>query len=291
MTHGGTTVIVVAADSGPVLAECVAAALADDNVAELRLIDNASRDGVVESVARKHADDPRLHVTRSQRNLGFGAAVNRAAREATGDWLLILNPDVTLQPGDLTRLLQTAHGDSQAGLVGALMLDDDGIVDAASQRRDPELRRVLAHFGLAHGEGVTTTGGHADVLAVENVSGALMLVRREVFESLDGFDEGFFLHFEDLDLCRRVRDAGKRVLLDRSVRVTHHKGSSSRHRPLFVAWHKHRGMWRWFDKHDPLARRGFWRLVMRAAIAAHFVFVLPGNLWRAAAARLGASGR
>jgi GT2 family glycosyltransferase len=117
-----------------------------------------------------------------------------------------------------------------------------------------------------------------------------MLVSRRVFDYLDGFDERYFLHCEDLDLCRRVRDAGYRVMLAGDVRVLHGKGGSSRHRPVFVSWHKHRGMWRWFRSFDPDARKLHLAAIVWLGIWAHFVLKLPGQLWRRSSTRSAAEG-
>ena len=154
--------------------------------------------------------------------------------------------------------------DAQAGLglLGANIVGTDGTYEPASRRRDPLLRRALMSLsGLARWQsrwpaltGIDMPRSDVEVEDVEAISGALMLMPRAVFERVGGFDEGYFLHCEDLDLCRRVRDAGLRVACANSVTVVHGKGGSSRHRPLFVAWHKHRGMWRWFRKFDPAAR-------------------------------------
>jgi GT2 family glycosyltransferase len=114
----------------------------------------------------------------------------------------------------------------------------------------------------------------------EAVSGALMLLPRVVFQSLDGFDEGYFLHCEDLDLCRRTRDAGYRVLLAGDVHVLHAKGGSSAHRPVFVSRYKHRGMWRWFRKFDPAARNPLLAALVWVGIWVHFGWLIPGQLWR-----------
>ena len=85
---------------------------------------------------------------------------------------------------------------------------------------------------------------------VQVVSGALLLLPRHLFARLGGFDAGYRLHAEDLDLCRRARDAGAFVAVANDVRVVHVRGVSSRSRPLFVEWHKHRGLWRYYRKFD-----------------------------------------
>lgn len=273
--------IVVTADSGPCVRDCVDALLASDALAELLLIDNASRDGIALAVATDARDDPRLCLLQNSRNIGFGAAVNRAALEAHGDWLLMLNPDCTLEAQALQVLLELARSDASIGLLGAVITDPQGHVEPASRRRDPLLRRVLADFGVARGQGVNVVRRIPPVaLNVEAVSGALMLVRRTVFEQIGGMDEGYFLHFEDLDLCRRVRDAGHRVVLAGGVKVIHAKGSSSRHRPVFVAWHKHRSMWRWLRKFDPSLRHIVRAPLAWLAIWAHFIVYLPSYVWK-----------
>ena len=277
----GVSVIVVSADSGPGLHDCVRRALASPAVREVLLIDNGSRDGVPEAIARAHEREPRLTVLFNHANLGFGPAVNRAAKRAAGQHLLILNPDCLLEPDTVPRLLASFDARPRAGLVGAVVCDAHGVPDPASHRRDPLLARALHTLSGRPGEGVNVEGAMPDhAVEAEAVSGALMLVSRRVFDLLDGFDEGYFLHCEDLDLCRRVRDAGYRVVLVGDVRVLHGKGGSSRHRPVFVSRHKHRGMWRWFRKFDPAARKPHVAAPVWLGIWAHFLVQVPGQLWR-----------
>ncbi|MDE2271420.1 MAG: glycosyltransferase family 2 protein [Xanthomonadaceae bacterium] len=279
-----TTILIIAADSGPSLRECVASALASSVPVEILLVDNASRDGVPQAVDRACASDERVRVIYNHANLGFGPAVNLGARQAHGNALLVLNPDCMLEPDTLARMLDMVHAHPEAGVVGAVVCDEDGLPDPASRRRDPLLRRSLnAMTGRAKREadgaqyeGVDVAGPIPEsVVDVENVSGAIMLLPRSVFDRLNGFDEGYFLHCEDLDLCRRARDAGYKVLLAGNVRVRHAGGGSSAHRPVFVSYHKHRGMWRWFRKFDPAARKPLTGALVACGIAAHFLATAP----------------
>ncbi len=279
------SILIVAADSGASLCECVRRALASAAVGEVLVLDNASTDGMPEAVAREHAGDARVRVVRHDRNLGFGAAMNRGAALARGDNLLLLNPDCLLTEGDVEALLRALATTPDVGLVGAVVCAPDGTPDPASRRRDPLLRRSLNTLtGRAAREaddpscaGIAVPGPMPDAVEEEEaVSGALMLLPRRVFDRLHGFDEGYFLHCEDLDLCRRVRDAGYRVVLDGHVRVLHAKGGSSRRRPVFVRWHKHRGMWRWFRKFDPAARNPVLAMLVGGGIWLHFAAGVPG---------------
>jgi N-acetylglucosaminyl-diphospho-decaprenol L-rhamnosyltransferase len=279
------SVIVVCADSGALLRECVQRVLDSELSLELILIDNDSTDGVPQSIERAHAGEPRLKLIYNHANLGFGPAVNRAAARARGEHLLVLNPDCLLQADTLTRLLDVLESHPQAGIVGAVVCAADGTPDPASYRRDPLLRHALATL-LGKPGGMNIDGAiPTSVVAAEAVSGALMVLPRKVFEQLGGFDEAYFLHCEDLDLCRRARDAGWQVLLAGDVRVQHGKGGSSRHRPVFVSRHKHRGMWRWFRKFDPAARNPVLAGVVWLGIWAHFAAQVPGQLWRLRRAR------
>ena len=192
-----------------------------------------------------------------------------------------MNPDCLLQETALQRLLDILEAHPRAGLIGAVVCDADGRPDPASFRRDPLLRRALTSLFGGAGEGVAIDGAIPDrVVEAEAVSGAVMLLPRRVFQHLDGFDEGYFLHCEDLDLCRRVRDAGYQVLLAGDVHVPHGKGSSSRHRPVFVSRYKHRGMWRWFRKFDPAARNPLLAAAVWLGIWGHFLLLVPGQWWR-----------
>jgi GT2 family glycosyltransferase len=282
--RASTSIIIVAADSGAGLRECLARALTSSVPVEIIVVDNGSRDGVPQALARAHESDGRVRVLYNHANLGFGPAVNAGARAAHGSALLVLNPDCLLEADTVARLLDELRAHPDAGVVGALVCDANGRPDPASRRRDPLLRRSLNEITGrakrpapgARDEGVYVAGPIPDeVIDVENVSGALMLLPRAAFERLHGFDEGYFLHCEDLDLCRRARDAGYRVLLAGGVRVQHGKGGSSAHRPVFVSYHKHRGMWRWFRKFDPAAHGLPMRALVACGIWTHFLLTAP----------------
>ncbi|HEY4293533.1 glycosyltransferase family 2 protein [Luteibacter sp.] len=275
-----TSIVIVLADSGPFTRECVEHALASDVPVELIVVDNGSTDGVPESIDRAHADDDRVRVVYNRANLGFGPAVNRGAAQARGERLLVLNPDCLVDPDTIRRM--AAHLDAHTGMVGAVVCDAEGHPDPASRRRDPLLRRSLAtKLGRGGDAGVDIRGPMPDgAEEVEIVSGAIVLMPRDVFGRLRGFDETFFLHCEDMDLCRRARDAGYKVLLAGDVRVLHGKGGSSRHRPVFVSRHKHRSMYLWFRRHDPAARHPLARAAVWLGIWSHFLLKVPGQLLR-----------
>ena len=284
-TVGLVSIVVVTADSGAEVIGCITRVLGSTTPVEVLVVDNASRDGSIEQMAARFADDPRVRILRNEANLGFGAACNRGAAAANGDVILLLNPDCIIDADTVARLRAVLESDTRMGLVGVLQIDAEGHVDPASRRRDPLFRRALmSAFGLDRfatrwpsfaGVDMPPATSAPAIEAVDAVSGALMALPRAVFEQVRGFDEGYFLHCEDLDLCRRVRDAGYRVICANDVRVVHGKGGSSRHRPVFVAWHKRRGMWRWFTKFDPAARNPLLRVLVWCGIWSAFAASVP----------------
>ena len=266
---------------------CVEHVLANRADVEVIVVDNASSDGAVAALQALRGGDARLRIVRNTDNVGFGAGCNRGAAIADGDALLFLNPDCEIAADVIERLRGAT--DRRVGLLGVGIIDAGGAAEPASRRRDPTLRRALFTMsGLARLEprwpyfaGVNLTSSpRQGVEPVEAVSGALMYMPRAVFEKIGGFDEGYFVHAEDFDLCRRVRDAGYLVACVNSIRVVHGKGGSSRHRPLFVARHKHRGMWRWFTKFDPAAQKPFVRGLVRTGLWLHFAAQAPLLAWR-----------
>lgn len=258
----GVAVVVVTHDSGSTLAECLRRALAAESVSELVVVDNASRDGAPERAEFAHAGDGRLRIVRNSGNPGFARACNQGAAATRAPWLLFLNPDCFVAPDTVARLRDAAAADPGIGVLGADVRDAHGDREPAARRRDPSFARALAQtFGLARldkGLGIAVDATSQPVARVDAVSGALMLVPRAVFDELGGFDGEYRLHCEDLDLCRRAREAGHSVLVANEVPVVHAKGGSSGGRPLFVRWHKHRGMWRYYRKFDG-ARDPAWK--------------------------------
>jgi len=275
-----TSVLVVAANSGNDVIACVERVLESTAPVEVIVSDNASEDGSIDAIAKRWHGDARVRIVRNGRNLGFGAGCNPAAAQARGDVLLILNPDCLIDADTVARLRDVLATDKTIGIVGATIVDANGRYESASRRRDPLMRRALASMtGLARIGGVEGINlqnpAHGAIEDVDAVSGALMMMSADLFGLVGGFDEGYFLHCEDLDLCRRVRDQGARVVCANGIRVVHGKGTSSKRRPVFVALHKHRGMWRWFTKFDPAAQNALVRAVVWLGLWSHFVVMMP----------------
>lgn len=221
--------------------------------------DNDSDDGSLAGVDQLAETDRRLMIVRNAHNLGFAAANNRVFALATAPFVLFLNPDCIVAPDTLERTLAILDQRPEAGMAGCLIRNPDGSEQAGCRRRLPTPRSLLAKAsGLDRLLPKTFDCGDfvqsgdplpAQAVPIEAISGAFMLVRRELLERIGSFDTGYFMHWEDLDLCARFRAAGHEILFVPSVEVLHFKGRSSSRYPLRVEWHKHAGMVRFLRKH------------------------------------------
>ncbi|MEP6938864.1 MAG: glycosyltransferase, partial [Rudaea sp.] len=136
--------MIVAADSGDGLIDCVASVLANGAGIEIVVVDNDSRDDSIERLEARFAGNESVRVLRNGANLGFGSGCNRGAAIAAGDVLLFLNPDCHVEATALPRLRRILDNDPRIGVVGVLQVDAHGLVDPASRRHDPLLARALA---------------------------------------------------------------------------------------------------------------------------------------------------
>ncbi|TWI02932.1 hypothetical protein IP90_02034 [Luteimonas cucumeris] len=265
--------IVVTFQSAATIDECLSRLREADGVAQIRVVDNGSRDGTLAIVQRHAAIDPRLRFVGNPDNPGFAVACNQGARSldpAAGDasWLAFVNPDCLLEADALARLREHARQIAGEALLGADLVDESGVRDAAARRRDPDFAAMLGSR-LARTLDVPMDDLQA-LQRVNAISGALMLMPRGLFERIGGFDEGYRLHAEDLDLCRRAREAGATIAVANDIQVVHVRGVSSQSRPLFVEWHKHRGLWRYFRKFEAPRRGLFTRAAVFLAIWMRF---------------------
>lgn len=270
-TDAGIAAVVVTHESGSTIDECLHRLRNALGVAQIRVVDNTSTDDTLDVVQRHALADPRVRFIANPDNPGFSVGCNQGAGDSTAAWLAFVNPDCMVDADSLWRMMQLAPSETPS-LLGADLVDEQGVRDGAARRRDPDFGAMLAAF--ARGGSAPPLDVPVDesrpLQEVDAISGALMLLPRALFERIGGFDEGYRLHAEDLDFCRRARQAGARVAVANGVRVLHVRGVSSRSRPLFVEWHKHRGLWRYFRKFEAPQRSVMTRLLVWTAIFARF---------------------
>ncbi|UZN01899.1 glycosyltransferase family 2 protein [Cellulomonas sp. S1-8] len=211
-------------------------ALASRRPVELVVVDNGTDHAVAASVVEDVGG--RLIVPGA--NLGYGAAANRGAAGALTPWLVVANSDVEWTPGSLDRLVAAGEEQPSAGSLGPMLLNTDGTV-YPSARALPSLRQGAGHavFARVWPRNPWTRSYHARQESVGGylrdagwLSGACLLLRRTAFEQVGGFDESYFMFFEDVDLGERLGRAGWENLYVPDVRVTHVGGTSWRERPV-----------------------------------------------------------
>ena len=218
------SVIAVNHNSGELLCRCLDA-LGDAVRAprgELLVIDNASTDA---SAALLPARFPGARFILNPINRGFGAACNQAFALARAPFLLLVNPDAVPRPGAVDALLEHLRADPRCGVCGGQLVAGDGKPFPSARRFPSVWRTARLRAGLETEPALLPPDS-----AIDWVPGTCVLLRRELVEELGGFDERFFLYFEETDLCRRARRAGWRVGLARDAVVWHAGGGSARTR-------------------------------------------------------------
>lgn len=268
MTAAGIAAIVVSYQSAETIGACLERLRAAEGVAQIRVIDNASSDGTLEIVQRHALADARVRFIANPDNPGFGTGCNQGTDASDAPWLAFVNPDCMVETDTLARMRAHAQACAREALLGADLVDEAGVRDGAARRRDPDFAAMLRSAAARRLD--IAVDGAQTLQAVPAISGALMLLPRTLMERIEGFDQGYRLHAEDLDLCRRARESGAFIAVANDVRLIHVRGVSSRSRPLFVEWHKHRGLARYFRKFEAPRRGLFVRLCVYAMIWARF---------------------
>lgn len=221
---------------------------------EIIVADNASADGTADAIAR---DYPDVRVVRRATNGGYAAAINDGVAASSGRYVMVINPDTRIEEDAISALAAYLDAHHDAGIVAPKLLNDDGSLQLSCRafpgystalfNRYSILTRVFPRNRFSRGY-LMQDFAHDDTRDVDWVSGAALMFPRIVFERIGGWDAGFFMFSEDVDFCRRVHDAGMRVVYLPDARVYHAIGVSKSARASIVIA-RHRAMWRYYRKH------------------------------------------
>lgn len=199
---------------------------------EVIVVDNASSDNTVEKIRDRFPD---VNVIASDKNLGYGAGNNLGAKAAKGKYLILLNVDAFITQEAIREAIEVLKRLPQVGLVGGKLRGPQGEWQPSARRYPTFKRRLFQRYGLADkwpksplfGD-VDMTWANPDVPQYADwVPTAFAAIPKALYEKLGGFDERIFLYYEDLELCRRVNEAGYKVLYWPLIRVTHIGGGAS----------------------------------------------------------------
>lgn len=244
MTDTGVSAIVVSYRTGPRLRDGLYALKSDPEVNEIVLVDNGNPPDDAAWIDELAAHTPELLVVRPGENLGFGRAANLGARTATGEFLIFINPDAMIRRGSVSALQRAAEHQPMPCLVGGRIFGVDGMEQRGGRRRELNWLTALGLKSWA----LERDPPPAGPVPMPVVSGAFFAMPKDEFLALrGGFDEAYFLHVEDVDLCRRVRAAGGSVIYQPVAGALHY-GATSDVPSAVVQAHKARSLKHYFRK-------------------------------------------
>jgi len=267
MSSGGrlrVSVILVNYNDGPHLEACLESVRTTiPSGREIILVDNASTDG---SADRAAAFFPEVRLIANPTNVGFSRANNRAVGESRGEFLLFLNTDTVLAPGAVEALLKEAGKDLEVGAAGPALIRGPGRYQVSFGRRvnfpSQFLQKAVVNpYRKAQLRFARKTR------PVGWLSAACLLCRREAFAAVGGFDERFFIYFEDIDLCLRMRKAGWKLLYVPAAEVVHEGGATTAPRRGLSRLEYRRSQVAFYEKHNSRASLVLLRAYLRTALA------------------------
>lgn len=244
--------VVVNYNAQEYLVPCVRS-LREAGVGEIIVADNDSRDGSAEALA---AAEPDAKFVPTGGNFGFGGGANRGAALASGEYLLICNPDITVAPDAVDAMVAFMEKDGLLAVVGPKILNPDGTV-YPTPRVFPRLRDATGHAFLGmivprnrftRRYRMLDLDRDVSSTEVDWVSGSCFLARRLAWDALGGFDEGYFMYAEDTDLCWRAHEAGWKVGFEPAARVVHVQGASTSKTPYRMIRAHHRSLLRFSSR-------------------------------------------
>ncbi len=239
---------------------------------DLMVFDNNSGDNTVSLIEK---ECPGIKVFKSDKNLGFGEANNRAAAMVDGEYLFFANPDMILDLGGLKKLLMAIRRQPDAGAVVARLHNTDGSFQPTC-RNFPNFYNIFFSRGsvLNHkmlptkASSTYTLGDFEQITEVPAASAACMLMEKGLFKKIGGFDKRFFLFMEDTDLSLRIRQVGKKVYFEPGANALHHWGKGSSISPVRRSWYHHISVWKYYLKHHP---NGFSLFFLPLALLVNFL--------------------
>ena len=284
------SVVIVNFNAGAYLSDAVASVFAQTVApVECIVVDNASHDDSV-GVLQSRVSDPRLKIVKQESNLGFAAGCNRGIARAGGAFVLLLNPDCFLQEDSLERMITALAENEDAGAVGPLILNMDGTEQRGCRRDIPTpwqifcvgvgLHRLMPNHPRFRSFNQIGKALPDEVVQVQSVSGACILIRHETIEQIGLLDERYFLHFEDLDWCLRAGESGHEILFVPDATAHHVGGASSRKLPIRVEAHKHASLIRFVRSNFAQYYPSSFILFVTLVVYARFLSVAAGLVLR-----------
>jgi GT2 family glycosyltransferase len=250
------SIIIVNWNTVDLLRQCLQSIYANTHGVDYEafVVDNNSSDGSTQMVSKCFTQ---VRLIPNRENYGFAKANNQAIAQCNGRYILFLNPDTTVVNNAIGKMLSFMKGHPDTGALGCKLLNPDGTLQP-SCRSFPSFKYMFYEWiGLSRlfpkskifGRYKMTYWDHKDVREVDQPMGACLMVRRDVIDQVGPFDEGYFMLFEEVDLCYRIKKAGWKIYFIPDAEVIHHHSYSVNKVKNRMLFNSHKGMYRFYKKH------------------------------------------
>lgn len=251
-------IIIVNYNSTEYLVKCIESIYHHLDSARINIfVEDNESNNTIEVVEKKFRE---VTIQRNTKNLGFGAAINKALRKCKAPYVVLLNPDTILPDGSLKKAVEYLSMNNRVGVIGPRIYEHDGSIQGSARRfptlwtsifgRKSPLTKLFPQNPITKREFICFDCVNNEDIDVDWVSGACMIIRRKAIQQISGFDERFFLYWEDTDLCKRIKEAGWRIVYFPKAQIYHSVGKSSETRAIRSIFHFHRSCFRLFVKHS-----------------------------------------
>jgi GT2 family glycosyltransferase len=256
------SVIIVTYHTGEAVFDAISSII-EQNAFEIIIVDNGNDDDTRCRLKQMSIDIPNMTYILNKENIGFGAACNKGAKAARGEILLFLNPDASLEQNALVEMAKIKPNQ----IMGGLIKNNDGSEQRGARRNELTLKTaILAFSGVQDDFNLDKAPLPDGITSVANISGAFFAMYKVDFKRLKGFDEGYFLHVEDIDICTRHRKSGGEVVFNPNAQAFH-IGGTSKAAKINIEFYKFMGFARFFLKN------GDWVGKFDFLLIAPFLFV------------------
>lgn len=224
---------------------------------EIYIVDNNSADGSLEHLMEKYAEDNRIKFIANSENVGFAKGNNIAIKDSTSEYVLLLNSDTIVYEGTIDKCVEYMDNNEEVGAMGPKVVLEDGSLDHACKRGFPTPSASLYYMlkldkifnnKEKYGKYDMTYLPIDEINEVDALTGAFMMVRRQVIDTVGTLDERFFMYAEDIDWCYRIKWAGWKIIYYPEVTMLHLKGKSGKKRKYRTIYQFHKTMLQFYDK-------------------------------------------
>lgn len=250
------TVVIVSWNTRALLAACLDSLRNElyGLAAEVYVVDNDSADGSAQMVA---TDYPWVRLIANDSNRGFAAANNQVFGIARGEKILLLNPDTEVKPGAIRTLMQLLDKRPEVAVVAPQLLNTDGSIQRSCRQFPTFIAMFYELLGMSKlfpndprfGQYKMLDFDHDHAREVDQPEGACLMLRKSLLDEIGTLDEGYFMLFEEVDWCYRIKKSGKHIWFTPDAKVTHHYGQSIKQVKAKMILSSHRGLIRFWRKH------------------------------------------